>query len=157
MLKRKIRTLTVTGIMIVAAALVTLSTTAASAAPMTASAPGHVAAPRAAAATEATGCVTEDFSEADEGTYEPCVLDEQVLLNDVYDAHDVGPNQLLATDGYYGPDTTSDVTSFQKAWDLEVDGITGPQTWDQLCVLDYELGYRGTYWHNAGCASEPGL
>ena len=154
MLKRRIHILTVTGIMIVAAALVTLSTTAASAAPMTASAPGHVAAPRA---TEATGCVTENFSEADEGTYEPCVLDEQVLLNDVYDVHDVGPNQLLATDGHYGPDTTSDVISFQKAWDLEVDGITGPHTWDQLCALDFELGFRGNYWHNAGCASEPGL
>jgi peptidoglycan hydrolase-like protein with peptidoglycan-binding domain len=155
MLKHKIRALAVTGTAIAAAAVVTtLSTTAASAAPTAVSAPGHVTAPRAA---DASGCVTEVFSEADEGTYEACVADEQVLLNDLYHANPGFADQLLTVDGLYGPDTANDVSYFQASFGLTQDGITGPQTWRQLCTSAYDLGYRGTYWHAAGCASEPGL
>lgn len=154
MLKRRICTLAAAGITIVAAPLLALSTTAASAATTTASISGRVTAPRAA---DASGCVTQDFSEADEGTYESCVADEQILLNDLYGIGVMGPNQRLTVDGYYGPDTTSDVQSFQGAWGDTVDGITGPQTWDSLCAVDYVYGFRGTYWHDAGCATEPGL
>jgi hypothetical protein len=88
MAKRKIRILAVTGITIVAAALATLSTTAASAATTTASAPGHVTAPRAAkAAADPSGCVTEDFSEVDKNSYEPCVRDEQVPASAAITGH----------------------------------------------------------------------
>jgi peptidoglycan hydrolase-like protein with peptidoglycan-binding domain len=154
MLKARIRILAVAGIAITVAALGTLSTTAASAATRTPSAASHVTAPRTA---DASGCVTEDFSEANEGTYEPCVADEQILLNDLYGIGVMGPNQRLVVDGYYGPDTTSDVRSFQGAWGDTVDGITGPQTWDSLCAVDYVYGFQGVYWHDAGCATEPGL
>ena len=82
MLKRGIRTLAVTSITIMAAALVTLSTTATASAPTTtASVPSHVTAPRAA---EATGCVTQTFGIWDENTYERCMRDQQVLFNDIW-------------------------------------------------------------------------
>lgn len=155
MLNRKVRILAVPGITIVAAAMVTLSTTSASAATTTVSASGHVSTPRAPeAAADASGCVTEDFSIADENTYEPCVVDEQILLNDIRIDGGGGPNQVLTVDGYYGPDTTSDVTSFQRFWHLSIDGITGPQTWSELCAVDKDLGFTGVYWHGAGCATE---
>jgi murein L,D-transpeptidase YcbB/YkuD len=146
--------------MVVTAGLVTLSTTAASAA-TTAYAPGHVTA-RAAAAADPSGCVTEDFSIADEPYYEPFVADEQILLNDIwyYDQSSneySGVNQLLTVDGSYRPHTTSDVKAFQSWWGDIVDGITGPMTWDSLCSVDHELGYTGVYWHDVGCATEPGL
>jgi hypothetical protein len=80
--KGKIGALAVTGAMIVAAAFVTLSTTAASAATTRASAPAHVTALSAAEA--ASGCVTETFTINDEPYYEPCVLDAQVLLNNLW-------------------------------------------------------------------------
>jgi hypothetical protein len=156
MLKRRIRTLAVTGTTIVAAALATLGTTAASAATTTTSAPGHMMASQAAEA--ASGCVTQTFDiNDDQYTYEQCVYWEQILLNDLYNAHDPGPNQHLSTDGYYGPDTTSDVHAFQNRWYIKVDGITGPQTWKVLCVIDASYGFHGTYWYDAGCDTIPGI
>jgi peptidoglycan hydrolase-like protein with peptidoglycan-binding domain len=149
MLKGRIGTLAITGITIMAAALVTVGTTAASAATTTGAAPGHVMAPRAADVV--TGCVTEDFSIVDENYYEPCVYYEQFLLNNLRNSGAPGPNQLLATDGYYGPLTTSDVRSFQQAWGDTVDGITGPQTWESLCWADYDYGWHGPNWQAAGC------
>jgi zinc D-Ala-D-Ala carboxypeptidase len=150
MLKRKTRTLAVSGITIVVAALLTLSATAASAATATASAPGHVTAPQAAAAS---GCVTQTFGIWDENTYERCVRDEQVLLNDLWYDHVPGPNQLLTVDGHYGPHTTSDVKSFQTQYVLQIDGITGPVTWRMLCEVDEYYKFTGVYWYDAGCAS----
>jgi peptidoglycan hydrolase-like protein with peptidoglycan-binding domain len=143
-------TLAVTGIMIVAAGLVTLSTTAASAAATTASAPGHATGTTASAATT---CVDEEFGIWDEGTYETCVYYEQILLNDLARVPGGGQftNQVLTTDGYYGPDTTSDVEYFQSAAGISVDGITGPQTWTSLCYWDYVNGWDGAYWKAAGC------
>jgi peptidoglycan hydrolase-like protein with peptidoglycan-binding domain len=169
MLKRRIRTLAIAGAMIVAAALVTLSTTGASAATMTASAPGHVSAPRAAqAAAEPSGCVTRNFTTADEHFYEPCVADAQILFNDLWyyeEQHPnhehrlyLGVNQLLTVDGSYGPHTASVVGFFQASWPpLKSDHELGPKTWHQLCYVAWLHGYRGVYWHDAGCGTEPGL
>ncbi|HTX85125.1 MAG TPA: peptidoglycan-binding domain-containing protein [Streptosporangiaceae bacterium] len=156
MLRGRVRTLAGTGIMIVAAAaLVTLSTSAASAATTTASAqPGHVS---ATVTADASGCVTEDFSEADEGTYEVCVRDEQILLNNLWNGYVLSNLQEIAVDGYYGPQTESDVVMFQSNFRPEgvtVDGITGPQTWWWLCHINGINGYQGVYWHGAGCATE---
>jgi Putative peptidoglycan binding domain len=144
---------------IVAAVLLVLSTTAASAATTSASAAGHVTAPQAPAAA---GCVTEQFGTWDENTYELCVRDEQVLINDlVYSESskniDLGATGPLTVDGYYGPATGLSVGFFQEFWSLKVDEITGPQTWAKLCYLDWEWGFRGAYWHDAGCNTEPGL
>jgi len=160
MLNRKVRTLAVTGITAVAATLVALSTTAASAATTTtASAAGPVTAPGAAqAAPDASGCVTETFTTADEPYYEPCVADAQILFNDLWDVEGevgyVGVNQHLTVDGSYGPDTASVVGGFQSESGLTVDHKLGPQTWQHLCAVDQAYGYTGTYWHDAGCATE---
>lgn len=151
MLKGRIRTLAGAAIMIVAAALVTLSTSAASAATTTASAPGHVT---AALAADASGCVTQDFSEADEGTYEVCVRDEQVLLNNLWNGYVLSNLQEISVDGYYGPQTESDVLFFQADAGITKDGITGPQTWWWLCHINAINGFQGAYWHGAGCATE---
>ena len=157
MLKRKVRTIGVLAITIGAAALVTtLSTTAASAATTKASTPGHVTAP---AAAEASGCVTQTFSEADENTYEQCVRDEQVLLNNLFTHFILSNLQDIPVDGYYGPETESDVVMFQadfRADGVTIDGITGPQTWWWLCHTNSNAGFTGVYWHDAGCATEPG-
>lgn len=44
--------------------------------------------------------MTEQFGIWDENTHEACVLDEQVLLNDLRHNRVRGPNQVLTTDGY---------------------------------------------------------
>ena len=164
MFKQRIGTLAVTSITIMAAALLTLGTAAASAATTTAATPGHVAAPRAASATaDPSGCVAESFDINDQYTYEQCVAWEQVLLNNLWYFQKANPNltpvvdQLLATDGHYGTDTTNDVEFFQTAEDLQKDGITGPKTWYDVCGQDLAWGFDGVYWHDAGCATEPGL
>jgi peptidoglycan hydrolase-like protein with peptidoglycan-binding domain len=149
----RIGTLAVTGITIVAAALLTLSTTAASAATTTTSAPGHATAPSAA---EASGCVTETFTIADEPYYEACVADAQILFNDlqtVWATYGInqGVTVRLTVDGSYGPATQGVVSSFQAFWGLSRDGKLGPMTWAQLCEITWLQGYHGTYWHDAGC------
>jgi peptidoglycan hydrolase-like protein with peptidoglycan-binding domain len=155
MLKSRIRTLALAVATITSVtAAVTLSTTTASAATMTASAPSHVTAPRAA---EATGCVTQTFAIWDENTYERCVRDEQILFNDLWSLGKANVTQHLTVDGYYGPETFSVVVGFQEFENIGVDGITGPQTWFALCVADWDLGFTGAYWHDAGCNTEPGI
>jgi peptidoglycan hydrolase-like protein with peptidoglycan-binding domain len=111
----------------------------------------------APSASAATPCVEQTFGESN--TYQQCVLDEQVLLNDLWSVHAAGPNQLLTVDGYYGPHTLSDVKSFQTAYHgspyhLPVDGITHPLTWGVLCIEDAANGFTGAYWHDAGCTPE---
>jgi peptidoglycan hydrolase-like protein with peptidoglycan-binding domain len=141
-------TLAVTGTMIAVAALLTLSTTAASAATARSSAPAHVTAPSAAEA--ASGCVTETFTTADEPYYEPCVLDAQVLLNNLW-SKGLPHLYQLATDASYGPLTAGDVTQFQRDAGDGVDGELGPETWGSLCILNEDYGFTGAYWHGAGC------
>jgi len=45
--------------------------------------------------------VERTFGESN--TYQQCVRDEQILLNDLWYVGAAGPNQLLTVDGYYGP------------------------------------------------------
>lgn len=163
MLKTRFRAFAVVGATIMATALVALGTTGASAAP------AHAAAPRAVQAAAArSGCVAELFTEADEHYSLACVVDAQILFNDLYTYEQQHPNHdvrtylgvpyLLTVDGSYGPLTTSVVLFFQKAWDVTpFDGELGMKTWAQLCLVDYQHGYTGPYWHDAGCATEPGL
>lgn len=105
-------------------------------------------------ASAATACVNRTFSESN--TYQPCVVDEQVLLNDLRYARAPGPNQLLTVDGYYGPRTESDAAAFIEYWDeLDFDPTqTTPTTWWWLCVVAHDnYGFHGTYWQNAGCGA----
>jgi hypothetical protein len=134
-----------------------LAVPAALAALVVGAAPAASAAPGAPAAT---GCVTRTFDYLlDYNTYQPCVLDMQVLLNDLWYKHEVGPNQLLATDGYFGVHTGNDVVSFNLWWN-DSPGQLGemtPVSWSVLCGLDWDIGDRGAYWHDAGCATLAGL
>jgi peptidoglycan hydrolase-like protein with peptidoglycan-binding domain len=158
MLNGRTRTLAVTGITIVGSALAALgTTTAASAATTAASAPAAAAAPQAVAA--ASGCVTEQFGIWDQNTYEVCVRDEQVLLNNIWSKGVVPGLRDLSVDGFYGSNTTADVTNFQTDFHeagVSIDGITGPQTWWWVCHINSNLGFRGTYWQGAGCNTEGG-
>ena len=102
-------------------------------------------------ASAATGCVTRTFGESN--TYQQCVRDEQILLNDLFNVGIPFPNQRFTVDGIYGPRTFSDVVSFQSHSTLHVDGITGPQTWQLLCNITGRNAFRGVYWRDAGCPS----
>ena len=110
-----------------------------------------IAAPGASAATP---CIDRTFNVSN--TYQPCVRDEQILLNDLWYVNAIGrPNQLLTTDGYYGSHTASAVTSFMGYWDEQdfSPAITTPVTWRVLClVTGGDYGFPGTYWRAAGCA-----
>lgn len=109
-----------------------------------------VAAVRASGASAATSCVYRTFGLS--STYQPCVQDEQVLLNDLWSIHVDGPNQRLTTDGYYGNNTANDVAHFNDWWlGFYPDWITPPVTWHWLCVLTGENGFEGAYWHAASC------
>ncbi|HET6192715.1 MAG TPA: peptidoglycan-binding protein [Trebonia sp.] len=109
-----------------------------------------IIAPRASAAT---ACVYRTFEKSN--TYQQCVRDEQVLLNDLYYHHVLGPDRILTVDGYYGSNTFDDVWSFQKETFgyLTVDGITGPHTWQYLCQSDWASGFTGAFYQDAGCAA----
>src|SRR5215472_11489991 len=89
----------------------------------------------APSASAATVCVGQTFGIWDQNTYQRCVHDEQILLNDLWGVHAAG-NQHLTVDGYYGSHTVSDVRAFQYQFDLIIDGITGDQTWGALCHED---------------------
>lgn len=101
--------------------------------------PGGVGAP----------CIEQTFSET--SIYYLCVQDEQILLNDLWYSRVPGPNQLLQVDGYYGPHTSSDVSSFNSFWAQTTSGTTTLTTWYELCRADALHGYEGAYWHQVGC------
>jgi hypothetical protein len=108
-----------------------------------------------------TACVFHTFKPS--STYQQCVKDEQVLLNDlfVHKPRLPGPDRQLATDGIYGPNTSRDVKAFNLAWGLPWYGdITArslypdsPGTWDAVCyaVNHYGLSGGSTYYRAAGC------
>ncbi len=130
-----------------AALLAALAATGASAATTVAATPGHVTAPRT---LTATACVDRTFGPGN--TYQPCVDDLQVLLNDLWYVQADGPNQLLTTDGYYGRHTASEVASFHWWHDAVGGRDATPSTWKALCAEDSIYGFHGAYWVNAGCA-----
>jgi peptidoglycan hydrolase-like protein with peptidoglycan-binding domain len=146
--KSRIGMAALSSITVVVAALLALSTTAASAATSRATAPAHATV--SATADKASGCVTEIFSIADEPYYEPCVVDLQVLLNNLWQTGLPGLRDLT-TDGSYGPITEADVHQFQSDAGDTPDGVVGPETWGSLCILNDEYGFTGAYWHGAGC------
>jgi putative peptidoglycan binding protein len=117
---------------------------------------GGIVATPATTAMAASGCVTQTFTTADQGTVLTCVKDAQVLLNNL---HSIGPPgfpglQNLTVDGSYGQHTAADVRQFQKDVNIQQDSQLGPQTWWFLCVNNGDNGFRGTFWHDAGCATE---
>jgi len=117
---------------------------------------GIVAAP-ATPAMAASGCVTENFTIADQNTFLTCVKDAQVLLNNIRnDLKPVRPD--INVDGFYGPQTEGDVQAFQVdiadlGDTITIDGKLGPQTWWYLCAGNNTFNFQGTFWSNAGCAT----
>jgi peptidoglycan hydrolase-like protein with peptidoglycan-binding domain len=143
------RNLALTAATIVPAAVLTvLAVTGASAAMTAAATPAHVTAPKPVIVINP--CVFQTLGPS--STYQTCVDDLQVLLNDLWRIGYRGPDQLLATDGYYGPRTASDVASFNATWGLSGGSVATPDTWAGLCVADNSSGFHGAYWHNADCA-----
>ncbi|SFT53698.1 Putative peptidoglycan binding domain-containing protein [Actinopolyspora lacussalsi subsp. righensis] len=63
------------------------------------------------------------------GDYGEMVVALQSTLNN-YPYEVTGPD--LVPDGIYGPKTEAAVINFQSWYGLQVDGITGPETWGQL-------------------------
>jgi len=118
---------------------------------------GGIVATPATPAMAASGCVTETFTTADEGLVLQCVKDGQVLLNNL---NSIGfPDlQTLTVDGSYGPLTAGDVEQFQDdlahGGGVTDDGMLGPQTWWWLCKENQNNRFTGTFWHDAGCATE---
>lgn len=155
MLNRRVRNLAVSAIAIGSAAVFTaLAATGASAATAAKAAPAHVTTPKTGIVIDP--CVFQTFG-YNPDTYQQCVLDLQVLLNDLWSIHYAGPNQLLATDGYYGAHTASDVASDNATWGLFGSGDEAtPDTWAGVCLADKDEGFQGVYWHNAGCPNMVG-
>jgi len=119
---------------------------------------GIVAAP-ATPAMALSGCVTETFTIADQNTFLRCVKDAQVLLNNI--RNDLNPTRPdITVDGFYGPQTANDVNLFQQELNnlpgvtVTVDSKLGLQTWAWLCAINQQNGFRGTFWNDAGCATE---
>jgi hypothetical protein len=101
--------------------------------------------------TQAAACISRTLRQS--STYQSCVYDLQVLLNDLWDHGLPGPSRRLVPDGYYGPDTESDVDLYNAANVQPSPGIVAtPGTWHSLCLQDYEHGFHGAYWNDAGCA-----
>ena len=108
-------------------------------------------------ASAATPCVDQTFDYLDVNLRLGCVVDEQVLLNNLRNRGIAGPNQLLAVDGQYGPHTSDDVAGFNSVWTLNGwSGETNPQTWRALCAVNYRYGFHGVYWAGAGCTPSSG-
>jgi peptidoglycan hydrolase-like protein with peptidoglycan-binding domain len=65
----------------------------------------------------------------DQGDSGPAVRALQVLLSDKFDY------DQIAVDGDFGPITRDAVEDFQDEYDLAVDGIVGPDTWQALVSI----------------------
>jgi len=111
----------------------------------------------AAAAAAYPACVSRTLtpSPALTNTYESCVLDEQVLLNNLYHAGLRPPYVAVPANGHYGPLTAGDVGRFNRRWLGTDAGVTYSRTWDELCKQNQAHGFRGDYWRTAGCNLVP--
>lgn len=120
-----------------------------------------------------TPCAYQTFNKSN--TFNQCVQDEQVLLNDLRNAATVNHlkdgnhivyngDRILTTDGIYGNNTWSDVYAFNLAWSFgttKSGTTTGSPyepfsvltTWYFLCHEMRAAGLSGgsTYYVRAGC------
>lgn len=72
--------------------------------------------------TNAASCAETVLKKGSRGS---CVSDLQKRLNNA--GYNAGP-----VDGVFGPKTRAGVISYQKAKNLQVDGVAGPETWGSL-------------------------
>jgi hypothetical protein len=110
----------------------------------------QTAAPRAS--TDSSACAARTLGQS--RAYQSCAYDLQVLLNDLRNEGVPGPSQQLATDGYYGALTASDVASYNAVnVHPSPGGVATPATWRSLCLQDHDRGLGGSAWTAAGCAA----
>lgn len=91
---------------------------------------------------------TQSLSTANEGTYDPQVQNLQDLLNYILLRYAVtngqAPPAMLATDGYYGPDTENAVAAFQQDFNVTGDqaGVYGSATQAALqqVIANWQIG-----------------
>jgi peptidoglycan hydrolase-like protein with peptidoglycan-binding domain len=106
-----------------------------------------------AQASAATPCIQRVFRW---GSNDACVSYIQQLFNASVDG---GSNNFISVDSSYGTQTTNAIRFLQGRTGLTVDGITGPNTWRQLCFRGGNNGfftkdalqYGITAAVNAGC------
>lgn len=104
---------------------------------------GVLATPAQASAYSGTtgkGCTAYQYRRGNNST---CVGYIQQMLNGtnaIYGFYYGGAS--LAIDGSFGPMTETQTKRFQGMMSLKVDGIVGPNTWNSLCHLAGQIGFR---------------
>ncbi len=94
------------------------------------------------------------------GTTGPSVVTAQVMLNRVSQSYPAIP-KISNVDGIFGARTEAAVRKFQEVFDLGVDGIIGPATWNSLVRLYIavtrlgELRSQGQRFYSNSWAHEP--
>ena len=94
------------------------------------------------------------------GTTGPSVVTAQVMLNRVSQSYPAIP-KIPTVDGIFGSRTEAAVRKFQEIFDLTVDGIIGPATWNSLVRLYIavtrlgELRSQGQRFYANSWAHEP--
>jgi len=94
------------------------------------------------------------------GTTGPSVVTAQVMLNRIAQSYPAIP-KIPNVDGIFGARTEAAVRKFQEVFDLTVDGIIGPATWNSLVRLYIavtrlgELRSQGQRFYANSWAHEP--
>jgi len=94
------------------------------------------------------------------GTTGPSVVTAQVMLNRISQSYPAIP-KIPTADGIFGARTEAAVRKFQEVFDLDVDGIIGPATWNALVRLYIavtrlaELRSQGQRFYANSWAHEP--
>ena len=94
------------------------------------------------------------------GTTGPSVVTAQVMLNRISQSYPAIP-KIPAVDGIFGTRTEAAVRKFQEVFDLGVDGVIGPATWNALVRLYIavtrlaELRSQGQRFYANSWAHEP--
>jgi len=94
------------------------------------------------------------------GTTGPSVVTAQVMLNRISQSYPAIP-KIPTVDGIFGARTEAAVRKFQEVFDLGVDGVIGPATWNALVRLYIavtrlaELRSQGQRFYSNSWAHEP--
>lgn len=94
------------------------------------------------------------------GTTGPSVVTLQVMLNRISQSYPAIP-KVPNVDGIFGVRTEASVRKFQEVFDLDVDGVVGPATWNSLVRLYVavtrlaELRSQGQRFYANSWAHEP--
>lgn len=115
---------------------------------------GLLSAAPAQAATGATGQGCTAYTYQREG-YSTCVGLIQRMLNGIRSRYSYG-GYTVDVDNSFGYNTENNAMAFQNFRGLTVDGIVGPNTWNQLCIYAGQASFysNNDAWqaaYDAGC------